>query len=71
MNWIKKYSQNFDTVKSISEPSVIEIDELHTYIGSKKNSVGYGLLLIDRARELSTSLLVIGAKKQVKNSTKQ
>ena len=27
----------------------VEIDELHTYIGSKKSTVGYGLLLIDLA----------------------
>ncbi len=36
--------------KLTSEPnpiSVVELDEMHRYIGSKKITVGYGLLLID------------------------
>ncbi|MFT4968242.1 MAG: hypothetical protein ACI9CD_001274, partial [Candidatus Deianiraeaceae bacterium] len=35
------------------EISVVEIDEMHTYIGSKKTQLGYGLLLIDMEKDSS------------------
>jgi hypothetical protein len=54
---------------------MVEVDEMHSYIGSKKTTAGYGLLLtvgehsrtIDMERDSSTSLLVTGATKQQKN----
>ena len=46
-NWIKKFGTKLDGLRSANEIEVIEIDEMHTYIGSKKTTVGYGLLLIE------------------------
>ena len=37
----------------------VEIDELHTYIVSKKSTVGYGLLLIDLANGSSLMCMEI------------
>ncbi len=36
---------------------VVELDEMHTYVGRKKTSGGYGLLLIDM--ENGSSLLSV------------
>ena len=47
------------------EIEVVELDEMHTYIGSKKTIVGSGLLLIDLGKDLSTSLLATGVPRQV------
>jgi hypothetical protein len=46
---------------------MVEVDEMHSYIGSKKTIVGYGLLLIDMEKGSSTSLLATGATKQQRN----
>ena len=47
---------------------MVEVDEMHSYIGSKKTTVGYGLLLIDMASDSSTSLLATEATGQQKSS---
>ena len=44
--------------------SVVELDEMPTYIGSKKTTVGYGLLLIDLENDLS--LLSVGTEAQIR-----
>jgi len=40
------------------------MDEMHTYIGNKKTTVGFGLLLIEMKKDLSTAYLAIGEQKQ-------
>ncbi len=40
-NWIKKFEKQLDEIRSSDDIEVVEIDEMHTYIGSKKNFVGY------------------------------
>ncbi|MDD4522400.1 MAG: IS1 family transposase [Methanosarcina sp.] len=45
--WIKKFGQEVEDLKSENEISIVEMDEMHTYIGNKKNIVGSGLLLIE------------------------
>ena len=37
----------------------MESDEMHTYIGSKKTTVGYGLLLIDLENDLALPIVRI------------
>jgi hypothetical protein len=39
---------------------VVELDELHTYVGSKKNNAEYGLLLIDLEKNISILSVGIG-----------
>ncbi len=65
-------------MQSEDEITVVEIDEMHSYVGSKKNHVGYGLLLIDMERNLSilsseievqTQAKVYGTKLKTNKST--
>jgi len=44
---------------------------MHSYIGSKKTIVGFGLLLIDMEKDLSISLLATGAPKQAEGYGKR
>ncbi len=66
-NWIKSFGSKIDEIKSTTEVEVVEIDEMHSYIGDKKTIVGYGLLLIDMAKDSSTSLLATGRQPQEQN----
>jgi transposase-like protein len=46
-DWIRSFGKKVDDLRSSKTPEVVEIDELHSYIRSKKTTAGYGLLLID------------------------
>ena len=66
--WIKKFGQELEELKSENEISIVEMDEMHTYIGNKKNIAGSGLLLIELGKSSSTALLVAEERKPDKNS---
>jgi transposase len=61
--WIKKFGQDLEDLKSENEISIVELDEMHTYIGNKKNIAGSGLLLIELGKSSSTALLVAEERK--------
>ncbi|KAA6334373.1 hypothetical protein EZS27_017294 [termite gut metagenome] len=68
LNWIRSFGKGVGELSSESqELQMVEVDEMHSYIGSKKTTVGYGLLLIDMGKDSSTSLLAREAMKQRKN----
>lgn len=67
LNWIRQFGNQVKGLQSNKPASIIEIDEMHTYVGSKKTTNGYGLLLIDMERDSSTSLLAIVAAPQAIN----
>ena len=67
-NWIKSFGKKLDELKSDDEISVVEMDEMHTYISQKKTIAGSGLLLIEVGENSSASLLVDATQKQAKNS---
>ena len=46
-NWIKSFGEQLEEFRNPEDIEVIELDEMHTYIGSKKTTVGSGLLLIE------------------------
>jgi len=72
LNWIRTFGKEVQELHSDSQQiEMVEVDEMHSYIGSKKTSVGYGLLLIDMAKDSSTSLLATGATKRQKNFGKR
>jgi hypothetical protein len=50
---------------------MVEVDEMHFYIGSRKTTVGYELLLIDMEKDSSISLLATETMKQQKNFGKR
>ena len=66
-HWIKSFGAKLDNIRSNAKIEVVEIDEMHSYISLKKTIVGYGLLLIDMEKDLSTSLLAIGRQRQGEN----
>jgi len=66
-NWIKSFGEKITDLKNKQEIKIVEIDEMHSYIGSKKTSAGFGLLLIDMEKNSSTSLLVAGEQKPEKS----
>ncbi len=67
MNWVRLYGEELEELRSEKRLEVIEMDEMHTYIASKKTTAGYGLLLTDLENDLSTVFLVQGERKQGKN----
>jgi len=55
LNWIKFFGKEVRSLQS--EPTdieIVEVDEMHSYIGNKKTTVGFGLLLIDLGKDSST-----------------
>ena len=68
LNWIRSFGEKVQELQATNQPiEVVEVDEMHTYIGSKKTTVGSGLLLIDMEKDLSISLLATEAKKRQKS----
>ncbi len=70
-NWIKIYGTQLDELRSADEIEVVEIDEMHTYIGLKKTTAGYGLLLIEMGIGSSIVKLAHEERKREKNSGKK
>jgi transposase len=71
LKWIKHYGKQAEELRSDKEIEVIEMDEMHSYIGSKKTISGYGLLLIDMENDSSTSYWVNGTGLPVKGFGKK
>jgi len=51
--WVKKWSEQIDLPVRNEPISIVELDELHSYVKQKKTTVGHGLLLIDLKNGLS------------------
>jgi transposase-like protein len=46
LNWIKKYGKNLEPIRlDKTKDAIVEVDELCSFVGSKKNEYGSGLLL--------------------------
>ena len=72
--WIKSYGENLTELvqsKPNTNVKVMEIDEMHSYVGFKKTTVGYGLLLIDMKKSLSILSLDVEELKQEKSYGKK
>ena len=57
-NWIKEFGTAAQALRSDAVLEVVEMDEMHTYIASKKTTAGSGLLLIDMEKDSSTAYWV-------------
>ena len=66
-NWIKEFGESIENLKSDSAIKIVEIDEMHSYIASKKTSAGYGLLLIEMEKDLSIAYLGTELRQQERN----
>ena len=62
--WVKQWGEKVDLPKRKDPIEIVEIDEMHSYIGSKKTTVGYGLLFIDLEKGLSILSAEIGRQRQ-------
>ena len=62
--WIKKWGSSMTLPKRNGEIEVVELDEMHTYVGRKKTTNGYGLLLIDMENGLSLLSVETGRQKR-------
>jgi len=60
LNWIREFGESLPDIKGDTPVQVMEIDEMHTYIGSKKTIAGYGLLLIEMRKDSSIAYWVHG-----------
>ena len=70
-NWIKSYGEEIEKLRTDKEIEVVELDEMRTYIMSKKTIVGYVLLLVDLEKNLSTSLFATGVPNQAEGYGKR
>ena len=66
-HWIKAYGESIETIRSASGVDIIEMDEMHTYIGTKKTFAGFGLLLIEMQSNSSTASWVPATPKPASN----
>ena len=53
--WIKAFGESIDSLRSTAGVEVIELDELHSYVGSKKTPAGSGWLWIAMHENSSTA----------------
>jgi transposase-like protein len=60
--WIKKWGETVSLPVKKEPVSIVELDEMHSYIMRKKTTVGHGLLLIDL--ENGMSLLYVATAQQ-------
>ena len=51
--WVKEWGSQVELPQRKEAIDIVELDEIHTYVASKKTTVGYGLLLIDLENGLS------------------
>ena len=58
LKWIRAFGEQAESIKSEQHVDIVEMDELHTYIGQKNATAGYGLVLIGMGRDSSTSCWV-------------
>jgi len=71
LNWIRGFGKSVLDLKSDDKIEVVEMDEMHTYIGQKKTTAGYGLLLIEMEKGLSNVFSVQGIQKREKSFGKK
>ena len=68
LKWIRSFGQQLDDIKNDQPVQVMELDEMHSYIGHKKTIAGYGLLLIDMEKDSGAAYWVPGTLSLEKSS---
>lgn len=71
IKWVKKYGKQLEELKTDKPVKIIELDEMHSFIGSKKTIDGFGLLLIEKENVSLISLLGTEVQKLEKNYGKK
>lgn len=60
--WVKKWGESVEFPQNEEPIEIVELDKIHSYVQSKKITVGAGLLLIDL--EKSSSVLFVANETQ-------
>ena len=68
LNWIRAYGQALPELKNTKPIQVMEMDEMHAYVGSKKTAAGYGWLFIEMREHSSVAYWVPGRQTPVESS---
>lgn len=68
LNWIRSFGAQVKELRANVPAKIVELDEMHTYIGSKTSIPGYGLLLIKMQKDFSTVHWVLGELSRGKES---
>jgi hypothetical protein len=72
LNWIRSFGKEIQQLSQESQKiEMVEVDEMHSCVASKKTTVGYGLLLTDMEKDSSISLLATEATKRQKSFGKR
>jgi hypothetical protein len=71
IQWVKKYGNQLKEIKTEKPVKIMELDEMHSFIGSKKTIDGFGLLLIEQKDVSLISLLGTEVRKPEKNFGKK
>jgi transposase-like protein len=64
INWVRKYAGELSMIRNSKPVRVMELDEMHSYVGRKKTTNGFGLVLIDTPKSTLISLLETEVPKQ-------
>jgi len=64
LNWVRKYGRELESIRNPRPTQMVELDELHTYVGHKKTGDGCGLAWIETAGNTWISLSGIEVPKQ-------
>lgn len=45
--WIRNFGEQVEVIRNDKPVKIMELDELHTYVGHKKTTAGFGLVLVE------------------------
>jgi hypothetical protein len=71
LKWIRSFGEAVTSLRNQQAAQIVEMDELHTYIGQKKEVPGFGLLLTEKGENPSILLWVTEPKLREKSSGKK
>jgi len=63
--WVKEWGSKVSLPRRETPVETVELDEMHTYVGQKKTTAGYGLLLIDLENGISILSVATAQQPQV------
>ena len=61
LNWIRNYGSQLVEIRNPRPAKIVELDEIHSYVGHKKTTDGFGLVLIEKPE----NTLILGISKFV------
>ena len=64
LKWVRKYGNQLEKIRNPHPTKMMELDEVHSYVGHKKTIDGYGLVLIETPKSTLISLLGTEAQKR-------